>query len=169
MGNRRIEPFNAYRYFGQLAKENKLIKEHSFKFCRVTGPKNLEEVITTMRSNSAFFGFDDSDENINFESNGGFFNRRVFTCFLFKKSRLNNMDDYEENKFLCRLIFRQICSRLMKDAESLLIKHNIQVNFDRITFKEIDRTVLFGATGFYFMINVDEPENICFRNDEWDR
>lgn len=168
MGNKRKNSFDAYAYFKQLSKENKLLQEHKFEFSRVTGLKNLEEVILKLREHSAFFGFDDSDQGLTHEDNGGFFNRRIFTCFLLKKGRLNNMDDYTENQQICRKIFKQIYSRLLnKDSRRLLEDYQIQLDLRRIPFKEIDKTVLNGATGFYFMFYIDEAENLCYNSDEW--
>lgn len=166
MGNRRIEPFNAYRYFSDLVKTNKLLKEHRFKFVRVSGFKALEEVLSQLFDSPAFFALDDSDEAVMFEGNGGFYNRRVFACYLIIKSRINDMNDYENNKQICRRVFQQICSKLIKDSKQLE-ESFIHLNLNKIRFQEIEEYLLGGAIGFYFIFNVDEPMNLCYCDEEW--
>lgn len=159
--------FDAYAYFEQLTKENKLVVNHKFKFTRVTNEDELEEVMTNMRSNSAFFALDDSSNGIVYQpGNGGFFRKRVLSVFLLKRGRLNNMDDYVANMNICRDIFNQVCSRMIKDGP-LLFEKNIQLNLDQLVFKQIENTLINGASGFYFMFNVVEPINLCYNDNEW--
>lgn len=159
--------FDANKYFKEIVESNLLLINNCFDFKRVSGVKGLEEVVNSMRTSSAMFALDDSADGmvINVQSNPIY--RRVFVCYIFKKARLNNMDDYTANLELCREIFQQVLSKIMLDSEHALLPTNISLNTDQVHFKEMEGQQLNGATGVYFLFHVDEATNLCYKSQQW--
>lgn len=158
--------FDANKYFKEIVESNLLLLNNGFEFKRVSGVKGLEEVVNSMRTSSAMFALDDSADGmvINGLSNPVY--RRVFVCYIFKKARLNNMDDYTANLELCREIFQQVLSKLIVDSEHAMVE-NISLNADQVHFKEMEGQQLNGATGVYFLFHVDEATNLCYKSQQW--
>lgn len=166
MKNKWKNTFDAYSYFEDLHKKNKLLQEYGFSFNRVSGIRGLEEVVSKMKFNRAFLAIDDTNDGAIAQYGGGYFRHRVFTVFLFRKARAGNMDDYAETKDICRKIQNQICSRMIQDSQEL--ENNlIYMNTSKLQFKEIERYMLDGAYGLYFMFDVKEPQDLKYNKDEW--
>lgn len=158
--------FDSYTYFGELCRKNKLARQHDFQFCRCAGLNGLQEAIGKFRSASAFFCIDDTTDGTTFQRNGGFFQRRVFTVFLLKSYRFDNMSERMVSLMICRMLFAQVYSYMIADSESLM-NDLIYLNTDRVHFREIENYFLNGCTGLYFMIDVDEPINLSYEKEEW--
>lgn len=159
--------FDSYAYFGKLCQKNKLAQQHSFQLCRCAGLNGLQEAIDKFRSASAFLCIDDTTDGTTFQRNGGFFQRRVFTIFLLKHYRFDDMTDRMESMMVCRILFSQLFSRMLADSEELL-NDFIYLNTDRIHFREVENYFLNGCTGLYFMIDVDEPIDLSYEKEEWE-
>lgn len=158
--------FNADQYFSNIVETNKLLQDNNFKFKRVSGVKGLEEVVRDMRRDGAMFALDDSTDGVIVKGRSNPVFKRVFVCYIFKVARLNNMEDYRNNLELCREIFRQVMSKMIHDANNYLVQQ-INLNVDRVHFKEMEGYQLNGATGVYFVIDVDEPTSLCYNKDLW--
>lgn len=160
--------FDSYSYFGELCRQNRLAQIHNFQFCRCTGLNGLQEAIEQFRTASAFFCIDDTTDGTTFERNGGYFQRRVFTVFLLKNYRYDNMVERMDAMMVCRTLFAQLYSRMLVDSDKLL-NDLIYLNTNRIHFREIENFFLNGCTGLYFMIDVDEPVNLIYDETEWEK
>lgn len=158
--------FDSYDYFGDLCQRNKLAKQHGFQFCRCTGLNGLQEAIDKFRTASSFFCIDDTTDGTTFQRNGGFFQRRIFTVFLLKSYKFDNMTDRMTSLMICRTLFTQLYSRMIADSEELLSDF-VYLNTDRVHFREIENYFLNGCTGLYFMIDVDEPVDLSYEKAEW--
>lgn len=159
--------FDSYTYFGELCQKNKLAQQHRFQLCRCAGLNGLQEAIDKFRSASAFFCIDDTTDGTTFQRNGGFFQRRVFTIFLLKQYRFDDMAERMTSMMVCRILFSQLYSRMLADSEQLL-NDLIYLNTDRIHFREVENYFLNGCTGLYFMIDVDEPVDLSYEKEEWE-
>jgi hypothetical protein len=62
----------------------------------------------------------------------------------------------------CRRIYRSVCTKLVKDRSRL-----IYLLTDRIPYYEMEGYAISGVTGFYAMISVDEPVNLCYNANDW--
>lgn len=159
--------FDSYTYFGELCEKNKLAQLHRFQLCRCAGLNGLQEAIDKFRTASAFFCIDDTTDGTTFQRNGGFFQRRVFTIFLLKQYRFDDMAERMASLMVCRILFSQLYSRMLADSEQLL-NDFIYLNTDRVHFREIENFFLNGCTGLYFMIDVDEPIDLSYEKEEWE-
>ena len=68
---------------------------------------------------------------------------------------------------LCRELFRQFQSRMLRDALKFQDEMS-QLNLQDIRSRELGGLVLNGCTGLYFMVSMDEPVNLCYDDGEWD-
>lgn len=158
--------FDAHRYFERLCLENKLAVAENFQFATCPGIENLEGVIDNLRKFANFFVFDDTVEGQNFRgSSSGYFRKRIFTVSLLRRYRINDMADREAQLSVCRKLYTQIVSRLIKDKREL---HDLTyLNTDRIFYREFGKAMFSGCTGLCFMIECAEPENLCYNEEEW--
>lgn len=158
--------FNAQEYFGRICKENKLAVAEKFHFTTCPGIENLEGVINDLRKVANFFVFDDTTEGQNFRgSGGGYFRKRVFTVSLLRRYRLNDMEDREKQLSVCRELYKQIVSRLIKDKTDC--DDLIYLKTDSIFYREFNKYMFSGCTGLCFMLECSEPENLCYNAELW--
>lgn len=159
--------FDGYSYFEQICSKNKLAIEQGFRFCRVMGLHGMEEAISGIKKHTCFFCVDDTNDGTTVQSNGGFFKRRVFTVFLLKRYKFGDMEEQHRALEVCRRLYDQICSRMIVDKEELG-NQLIYLNTERIHFREMEKYFLSGCAGVYFMIDVDEPINLCYEPEQWE-
>ena len=161
-----INLFDAHAYFKSLCAKNKLAMANKFYPCSCSGIDSLEDVVSNIRTQSAFCCVDDTNDSVVEQINGGYFNHRVFTVFLLKRYKLNNMADRQSALSICRQLFRQFHSRLIIDKENLN-NELIYLNTERIPSREIGKYFMGGCTGLYFMVDVQEPTQLIYNKDEW--
>lgn len=158
--------FDARAYFERICSENKLAVAEGFYFATCPGVENLEGVVDRIRKYANFFVFDDTAEGQNFRgTNGGYFRRRVFSVSLLRRYKVNDIADREAQLDVCRELYKQIASRLIKDR--LEMPDLIYLKTDSIFYREFDKAMLSGCTGLYFMIECSEPENLCYNAEQW--
>ena len=160
--------FNAEEYFRDIAARNKLCAAEGFRFCACSGPENIEHPIAQFRKENSFFIFDDTTEGQEFKGKGGgYYHQRLFTVSLMRRYRIDDMKDRAEQLAICRRLFKQIVSRLLRDKET-----NTELTYlktDNILYREYGRYMFSGCTGRYFIVEVSEPENLCYNADEWEK
>jgi hypothetical protein len=161
------KPFDAYEYFENLCNTNKITSSGRYKFCRVTGLSNMEEVIANFKKENAYFCVDDTEDGAIIQSpGGGYFERRQYTVFLLKKFPLNNMTAQHEALNECREIYRQITKKLIDDRR-FLENSMTYLKVERIPYYEVPGYFISGCTGLYFMITIDIPVDLCYNTDDW--
>jgi hypothetical protein len=159
--------FNSYDYFADICAKNKLTVSGKYKFCRVTGLGNLEEVIQNFKREQAYFCIDDTNDGYTYRSQGGgYFERRMYIVYLLKKYPLNDMQKQHDALDECRRIYRSVCTKLVKDR-SRLENDLIYLLTDRLPYYEMEGYAISGVTGLYAMISVDEPVNLCYNANDW--
>lgn len=159
--------FDAIGYFKGLCDKNKLAKENGFFPCVCSGLNTLEEVIDNFRSKSAFFAVDDTNDGVTEQTSGGFFKKRTFTVFIFMSYKLGDMNARQNALDICRRLYRQIHSRMIRDKETLC-DEIVYLNTTNILSREIGEYFLSGCTGLYFITDVSEPINLEYNSDEWE-
>ena len=156
--------WNATAFFQQLTEQNKLAKEHGFKFCRVTGLQGFEEALGHMQSSTAFIAVDDSSQGYMDLANTPH-TRRVKTVFLAKRHAIDDMAARGRCMDIMRELFRQFMSVLIME-QTRLQEHSIYID-PRISFQEIDRYFFSGCACAYFQIAVDTYTDLQYNTEEW--
>ena len=68
----------------------------------------------------------------------------------------------------CRQLFRQFHSRMIRDK---YIYEDLDLSFlnvSKIYARELGEYFISGCTGLYFMVELTEPTDLCYKEDEWD-
>lgn len=159
--------FDAISYFKEMAKKNKLAKANHFYPCACSGINSLEEVLGKFKKESAFVSVDDTNDGVTERRSGGFFKKRTFTVFIMKRYTFNNMASRQASMDICRQLFRQMHSRILKDRDNMGTKL-IYMNTDNVYSRELGEYFINGCTGVYFMVDVSEPINLMYDAEEWD-
>lgn len=159
--------FDAIGYFKTMCLKNKLAQSHNFYPCACSGINSLEEVLQNFNRQSAFFSVDDTNDGVTERRSGGFFKKRTFTVFIMKKYRHNDMVSRQASLDICRQIFRQVHSRMLRDKERMS-NELIYLNTDNVYSRELGEYFINGCTGLYFMVDVSEPINLIYNKDEWE-
>lgn len=160
--------FDAQSYFESLCQKNKMAQANGFHFCTCPGVENLEGVINNTRKVANFFVFDDTAEGVNFRgAGGGYYRRRVFTVSLLRRYEINNMEDREAQLSVCRELYKQILSKLIRDKRNYSNLNYLKT--DSVFYREFNRAMFSGCTGLYFMVECSEPENVCYNENEWEK
>ena len=99
----------------------------------------------------------------------GWFTKSVYTVWVLAGVRYNDPDSRKESMALCRKIFKQFLSRMIRDKAKMVYGQAMYyLNLDKVLYKELGRYSFNGATGLYFMIENDLPEDLRYDEDEWD-
>lgn len=158
--------FDAVRYFTDLTSSNKLAKAEKFFPCQSSGPASLEGIISNMRTERAFVCIDDTNESNTFSSGSSYFIRRVFTVNILIRYKPGNMDDRQQQLDTCRRLFRQFHSRIIRDKYRSVPELQF-VNERNIMSRDYGQYFLNGITGLYFVLQSNEPINLCYDSEEW--
>ena len=161
-----INLFDAIGYFTKLCTANKLAVQHEFHPCACSGINSLQEVLDEFRFHSAFFAVDDTNDGVTEQRSGGYFKKRTFTVFLLKSYTIDDMADRQASLNVCRQLFRQVHSRLIHDKENL-DNEMIYMNTENIFSRELGKYFINGCTGLYFMVDVSEPTDLRYNEQEW--
>ena len=159
--------FDAIGYFKTMCLKNKLAKAQEFYPCVCSGINSLEEVLQKFKRKSAFFAVDDTNDGVTERRSGGFFKKRTFTVFIMKKYRFDDMANRQMALEVCRQLFRQVHSRMLCDREKVC-NDLVYLNTDNVYSRELGEYFINGCTGIYFMIDVSEPINLTYNQDEWE-
>lgn len=155
-------PFDAVTYMEGIQSQLKVTKT-GYKFARVSGLNDLEEVIENAKRETKFFAVDDSQDGVTYRGAGaGFFERRQYTVFLLHRVKYNNMDGRKVTLDEVRSVFRNILSRLIKDKMTIPV-----LDVERTNFYEVPPAFAQGCSGIYFFFNVNYPVDLRYDSTEW--
>lgn len=80
--------------------------------------------------------------------------------------KLNDMNDRQEKLNTCRKIFRQFLSRIIIDKMKWENDFTYLLS-DQVDNREIGAYFINGLTGVEFHIDVSEPLDLVYDNEEW--
>lgn len=159
--------FDTEKYFSEICSSNLLACELGFKFCTCSGIESLQGPLRQFRDTNSFFCLDDTNDGALFQGkNAGWFMKRTLTVFIMRKYGIKDERQRMEALEICRRIFRQVCSKLIVDADNLN-NDLVYLHTENIMSRELGRYFLSGCTGLYFMIEVSEPVDLKFDAEEW--
>lgn len=159
--------FPALDYFTQLAASNRLADEHGFYPCLCSGPDSIEGIVQGFKRYQNFVMVDDTTSQQTFGNGVGFFRRDVYTVFILAHYKQDDMTDREAKLDLCRRIFRQFHSRMLHDRDMLGDDRLTFLNLNSVYSTELPRYSYSGVTGLYFMIQNEQPIDLCYDQKEW--
>lgn len=161
--------FDGEEYFKEMARHNRLCQEHGFMIGACTGPESLQTVIAEFRDRGYFVLVDDTNDGSMMSNGVGRFMRRVYTVFILAQYDWDNLDERRERLELCRRIYRQFVSRVLKDRRQRVENEGLPfLNLDTMYYRELGRYAMNGVTGLYFMLENDEATDLRYVKDEWD-
>ena len=146
--------FDAFSYFRDLAKRNKLCCELAF-------------IPTNMSKSRNFIVIDDTnDGNVAINGDGSFRKVVTYTVWILMRYKFNDMNDRQEKLNTCRKIFRQFLSRIIIDKMKWESDFTYLLS-DQVDNREIGAYFINGLTGVEFHIDVSEPLDLVYDNEEW--
>lgn len=162
--------FDALAYFAELGRTNKLAKENGFVVDFCSGPGALEPMMTNYRDAENFIFVDDTTSSNTFSNKVGWFDRNVYCVHILAGYDLGDADSYNRALRLCRTIFRQFLSKVIKDKENYKYGNALMyLNTGNIYSNEYGRYSFNGCTGLFFQVQNDEPTDLTYNADEWDQ
>lgn len=162
--------FDALAYFAELGRTNKLAKENGFVVDFCSGPGALEPMMTNYRDAENFIFVDDTTSSNTFSNKVGWFDRNVYCVHILAGYDLGDADSYNRALRLCRTIFRQFLSKVIKDKENYKYGNALMyLNTDNIYSNEYGRYSFNGCTGLFFQVQNDEPTDLTYNADDWDQ
>lgn len=160
--------FNPHDYFTLLAQTNRLCRSENFQVAFCSGPENLEGVMAEFRDKENFVVIDDTTDNNVHGQRPGWFTKSVYTVWILAATDFDDTEMHKERMALCRTVFRQMLSRMVRDKQLLVYGDKMfYLGLDRIYYKELGRYSLNGCTGLYFMVENDVPTDLTYNADEW--
>lgn len=158
--------FDAMSYFKDMTEKNKLASEYGFTTVACSGPFSLEGLLLNFKNKTNFIAIDDTNEGNVFASDGGFFKNVTYTVWILARYKFNDMNDRQVKLNLCRVIYRQFLTRILKD------KYKWQLDFTYLLGSNIDTRELGvyfvnGLTGIEFHLDIQTPLDLTYNNDEW--
>lgn len=163
------EQFDALEYFETLGKKNKLAKKNGFVVDYCSGPGALEPMMAEYRDAQNFIFVDDTTSGNTFNNKVGWFDRNVYCVHILAGYELGNAESYNKALRLCRKLFRQFLSRIIKDKESYRYDDKLMyLNTGNVYSNEYGRYSFNGCTGLFFQIQNDEPTDLVYNDSEWE-
>lgn len=163
------EQFNALEYFSELGKKNKLARRNRFVVDYCSGMGALVPMMQNYRDAENFIFIDDTTSGNTFSNKVGWFDRNVYCVYILAGYDYNNAESYNEALKLCRRIFRQFLSRVIKDKESYKYGDRLMyLNTGNVYSQEFGRYSFNGCTGLFFQLQNDEPTDLIYDNDDWE-
>lgn len=160
--------FDAISYFTEMTSQNKLAQEKGFKAVTISNSNNLEALLEEFRDYDRFVAISDTNSGNLSSPDGayGFSKRRAYTVFILSAYEYENMEDRQSQLNLCRLLFHQFVSRIIRDKYNYDEK---QMYFDTqsIPNQELGRYYLSGMTGLFFTLYVQEPVDLVYDEKQW--
>lgn len=161
--------FNAPAYFKMLAEKNRLARKKNFFPCFCSGPDGINDVMQEFKKWANFIMIDDTTSQNTFSRGIGYFDRNAYTVFILAAYRFDDMADREQKLDLCRRIFRQFHSRMIRDKEKYTYGDSLEyLQVHQIYSKELPRYSMSGVTGLYFMVNNEEPVDLTYNDNDWE-
>lgn len=160
--------FDAIAYFYALTERNKLAQEKGFVPVTISNTDNLEGLMEEYRDNDRFVAVTDTNSGNLSSPDGayGFSKRRAYTVFILSAYEYGNMQSRQEELELCRELFRQFVSRILRDK---YLYDEKQMYFDThaIPNQELGRYYLSGVAGLHFTLYVQEPVDLQYEENQW--
>ena len=159
--------FDVKFYFNKMAAANKLAVAQNYKVVDCTGIETLEGVLAGFKSGMNFIAIDDTNDGRFFQSpSGGWFKRRTCTVFILSHYSIKDMNQRIERLDNCRELQRQFITRMVNDRY-VNQSSMYTLGIEEIYYREFGALLVDGLTGTYFMINVDEPVDVSYKENEW--
>lgn len=160
--------FDAISYFTDMTRSNRMAMEKGFVTVVISSSDNLEGLFEEYRDNDRFVAVSDTNSGNLSSPDGayGFSKRRAYTVFILSAYEYNNMDSRQKELELCRALFYQFVSRIIRDKYSYDEKQ-MYIDTHAIPNQEIGRYYLSGMTGLHFTIYVQEPIDLVYDNEQW--
>jgi hypothetical protein len=163
------EQFDALEYFESLGKKTKLAKKNGFVVDYCSGPGALEPMMQEYRDAQNFIFVDDTTSGNTFSNKVGWFDRNVYCVHILAGYEYGNAESYNQALHLCRKLFRQMLSHIIKDKESYKYADKLMyLNTANVYSNEYGRYSFNGCTGLFFQIQNDEPTDLVFNAEEWE-
>lgn len=163
------EQFDALEYFAQLGRSNRLARENGFVVDFCSGPGALEPMMAEYREAKNFIFVDDTTSGNTFSNKVGWFDRNVYCVHILAGYDYGDAESYNQALRLCRRIFRQMLSRLIRDKETYRYGNAMMyLNTANIYSNEFGRYSFNGCTGLFFQIQNDEPTNLVYEAKDWE-
>lgn len=159
--------FDIIEYYKDLAKKNKLAKSNKFFACQCSGISSLEDVLANLQTQHSFIAVDDTNDGSYEMLSGGYFKKRTVTVFIISRYDFGDMNDRKKSLNLCRSIFKQFISKMIKDSNKLE-QQQVFVDTSRVFSRELGAYFIDGCTGLYFMVDISQPEELIYNVEEWE-
>jgi len=159
-------PFDFPAYIRRLTASNRLAAAHGFHFSTCSGIDYLEGMLAEFQQTANFVSVSDVCDESTVQVGGGWMKRRLFTTFILARYTFADPDSYAAAIALCRELYRQFLSRLLRDSDDWT-NEMLYLNFADIRCTELGGTFLNGCTGLYFLLTMDEPTCLCYDKAEW--
>lgn len=160
--------FDAIAYFYAMTLHNKLAVEKNFKPVTISNTDNLEGLLEDYRDYDRFVAVTDTNSGNLSSSDGayGFMKRRAYTVFILSAYEYGNMVSRQQEMDLCRELFHQFVSKILRDKYSYEEKM-MYFETNAIPNQEIGRYYLSGMTGLHFTLFVQEPIDLIYDDEQW--
>lgn len=160
--------FDIFSYFELIGQTNKLAVEHAFKTVYCSGPDTIDGVMAEFSKTKNFIMVDDTTAQNTFSQGVTFFKKDVYTVFILAGYRYDDMKDRQEKLNLCRRIFRQIHSKMIRDKVKRVHGTALEyLDVEKIYTNEIGRYAMNGVTGLYFMVQNVQPIELVYDDGDW--
>lgn len=156
--------FDPVTYFNTLNNTCVLTKD-KYKFSRISGLAELEEVLQNRKRSKYFTAVQDSEEGATVRGGGrGYFDRRPATVFLCAIGKQGDMTVRETLIAELREVYRAFLSKIIKDKSDNGL---MSIDTTRFPFFEIPGFFADGCVGIYFMMNADNPVDLSYDASQW--
>lgn len=151
-----------------MTNANRLAKEKGFIPVTISNTDNLEGLMEEYRDNDRFVAVADTSSGNIASPDGayGFQKRRAYTVFILSAYEYGDMNSRQEELDLCRELFRQFLTRILRDK---YLYDEKQMFFDTkaVPNQEIGRYYLSGMTGLHFTLYTWEPIDLQYEENQW--
>lgn len=160
--------FDAFSYFRDLTKLNKLTTELGFISTTCSTPASFEGMLQNMAKSKNFVVIDDTNEgNVAINGDGSYRKVITYTVWILMRYKQFDMNDRQEKLNICRKIFRQFLSKIVIDKYNWQNTYNTYTLSDQIDSREIGAYFINGLTGVEFHLDVSEPLDLEYNYEEW--
>ena len=156
--------FDAIQYVKDIVDKNKYAIENGFKFCRISGIGDAEEMINSMRREKAFIAVDDTPESSVIVRDNGPVERimqTVFVAYRFDSKSESSRISAEDK---CKTFMLQFLSKILHDKDEL---KSAMIYLDQDIQSRMLGSILDGVTGLYFTFSFARPIKLCYNDNEW--
>ncbi len=160
--------FDAFSYFRDLTKQNKLTSELGFVPTTCSSPLSFEGLLANMSKSKNFVVIDDTNEgNVAINGDGSYRKNMTYTVWILMRYKQFDMNDRQEKLNTCRKIFRQFLSKIVIDKYRWQEQYCTYTLSDQVDSREIGAYFINGLTGVEFHIDVSEPLDLEYNYEEW--